>query len=237
MFLAGVLAVGQSASADIVRPVITSHMLVIGASNVQYTAQTQILSVSDAHGVFSYTPDLLTNYQVNALDGSFGGSYSLQAKFLGLGGNAPLDGLFGDVPSVIDLVITGEIPGLNITVAKGYSGTLLRADVITAELFASGSQNLAAEFDGFLTALSGDLIDAGQFHAGETLGMLSSLLSLNPQLPAGFAFRSDFGASTQSGDIGTNAIPEPVTLLSLGVMLLSGGAVGFSRCRRNGRAV
>jgi hypothetical protein len=217
--------------ADPIHPSVTANILTVGASGVEYDSLTKVLSITDDTGVFSYKST--SNGPAAAifnLSGAFGGSYSLDALFTGTATNAPLDGMFGTTgmqPS--DLLIQGEIPSMNITPANGYTGTLLKANITKGEFTAPGTSNTTAEFDLFLTATGGDLVTAGIYHPNQTLGELSSILTLSPALASGFNFSSNFSGQLQSGSIGT-ATPEPCTLTLAGTGLLFG--IGYFLRRR-----
>jgi hypothetical protein len=227
----GTCGAPATVQADQIHPSVTANILTVGASGVYYDSESQILSVVDPTAVFSYksTPAGPAAPIFN-LVGGFGGSYALLAHFTGTGANAPLDGLFGTTgiqPS--DLVILGEIPSMNITVANGYTGTLLKANIAVGEFTAPGASNTTAEFDLFLVAIGGDLVTAGIYHPNQTLGELSSILTLSPALASGFDFTSDFSGVLQSGSIGS-PVPEPCTLTLAGSGLLFG--IGYFLRRR-----
>ena len=216
----------RSVRADVIRPNVDDNIISIGAYGVGYDASSGILTISDDTAAFTYRPDSVLHFIYN-LSGNFGGSYLLRALFDSTGSDAPLDGLFTTVgDETPDLIITGEIPSLNITVANGYTGTLLKANVRSAELFAYGSSNPSAEFNLWLEVVGGDLVRAGEYDNHMILGGLSALNSLNPELPSGFAFDSDFTSTFQSGTIGI-PVPEPASLTVMGMGAL--GLLGFRR--------
>jgi len=219
----------RTTHADVIRPNIDNNIISIGASGVSYDASTGLLTISDDTAAFTYRPDSVFHLIYN-LSGSFGGDYVFRALFDITGSDAPLDGLFTTVGDEnADLIIMGEIPSLNITVNDGYSGTLLEANVVSAELFAYRTSNMSAELNCWLEVVGGDLVTAGEYDNHMILGGLSSVFTLNPHLPSEFEFDSDFTATLQSGTIGT-PIPEPATLALVGTGLL--GFIGIMRRRR-----
>ena len=216
----------RTTHADVIRPDVSLHQISIGSSGVKYDAGTGILTVADNTAAFTYRQSGTSQPQfIYNLGGSFGGAYMLRALYTGTGANAPLDGLFTTVGlAQSDLVITGEIPAMGITRGNGYTGTLLEANVIVGEFFGYSASNSTAEYNLLLEVVRGDLVTAGEYAAGSTAGELSSIFSISPALPSGFAFGSGFTATYQSGTIGT-PIPEPATigLIGLGCMALLTG--------------
>ena len=206
-----------SVRADVIRPNIDTKLISVSAGPVEYDASSGVLSIDDETGVFSFrdhggsVPHFIFN-----LDNDFGGAYQLSALFDTTGTNAALDGLFtGLGGDDNDLVITGKIPSLSITPEDGFSGTLLTANVLVGELFGYATTNTSAEYNLHLVVTGGDLVSAGHYSVGDALGELSVLLMLDPNLPSGFDFKSDFEATLQSGSLG-HVIPEPTTWLLLG---------------------
>ena len=220
--------------ADVIRPNFDEKLISVTAGGAAYDASTGLLTIDDATGAFTYRRDgTAVSHFIYNLDHLFGGGYHLEALFDTVGTNAPLDGMFAAAAtSDNDLVITGEIPTMNISQANGYTGTLLTAELVTGELFGYSSTNATAEYNLILRVTGGDLVTAGEYRVGEGMGGLSVLLSLDPTLPSGCAFDDDFDATTQSGSVGV-LVPEPATttLLGLGVF----GVLGVRRLRRRGR--
>jgi hypothetical protein len=217
------LSLVGAAGADVIRPRVDRRTIAVGASNVRYDGTTGLLTVSDDTAAFTYRDSVSSPaHLIYNLSGAFGGSYTLHALFTGLGAEAPLDGMFGSAgTNHPDLVITGEIPSLGITLANDYTGTLLEADVVIGELFGWNASNSTAEFNLILEVLGGDLVAAGLYSEGLRLGELSSVFTFSPSLPAGFDFTTDFSATFQSAQVG---VPEPATLALAGMGLLGGFA-------------
>jgi len=207
----------KSVHADVIRPEIGPRLISVGAAGVSYDASSGVLSIHDETAAFSLLTSLggVPHFIYNLSD-AFGGGYDLNALFATMGTNASLDGYFTTLDDdADDLVITGKIPSLGITPDDNYTGTLLTANVVTGELFAYGTTNASAEYNLYFVVTGGDLVTAGHYSTGEMLGELSVLLSLNPKLPGGFAFDTDFDAVLQSGSVG-QLVPEPVTLFLVG---------------------
>jgi len=220
----------SATSGDVIRPGVDRHVISVGAAGVDYRADTHVITIADNTAAFTYAPTGTSPFHaIYNLSGEFGGGYLLRALFESAGSNAPLDGLFttlgGDAS---DLVITGEIPSLNITRSNDYTGTLLEANVVAGELFGYGTSNGSAEFNLLLEVVGGDLATAGVYPLGSIIGELSSLFTLTPALSSGFDFQSDFTATFQSGSIGL-PVPEPTTATLLGLGLL--GTFGLRRLR------
>jgi hypothetical protein len=218
-------------SADVIQPSVDRRVISVGAAGGGYRADTGVITITDNNGAFTYSPTGGPPFHpILDLSGDFGGSYLLRALFDSTGSNAPLDGLFKTVgDDTSDLVITGEIPSLSITRANRYTGTLLEANVVAGELFGYSTSNMTAQFNLLFEVIGGDMVAAGVYPLGATIGELSSLYSLTPSLPGGFDFQSNFTTTLQSGSIGV-PIPEPATVMLLGLGLL--GSLGLGRLRR-----
>ncbi len=214
------VACAASLEAAVITPSVQRDIISIGSSGVSYTASTKTFSVSSASAAYTWQASSTSGAQyIYNLSGQLGGSYSLSALFTSTAANASLDGLFTTLGGASpDLVIQGEIPALGITRANGYTGTLLKANIVSGEFFATGSSNTTAQFNAYFDVTGGDLVTANMFPIGRNSGELSSIFSLSPALPSGFAFNSNFTGTFQSGNIG-GPVPEPasMTLLALGL--------------------
>lgn len=191
-------------------------------SGASYDASTQTLTASGTYAVVTFQPvSGGTTYPVYNVDGNPAGAFDLIAVFDTLGSDFDVDGYFQSLGlSAPDLVIGGEIAALGLT-----GGTLIEADVIALEIYGSAG-SLAFAFNGYFEVTGGDLVTEGYIGVGDTIGMASWLTSVSPSLSAGYAFHSDFSATTHMGEIGS--VPEPGTA----VLLALAGITLLARRRR-----
>jgi hypothetical protein len=218
------------AYADRLSPNIVSCDVNFSYSNLSFDCSTRMLTGLGSVAAVTFEPTVGgATYPIFNLSGAFGGEMSLEAKFLSVAYNSPVDALFWtDGDATPDIVLNGEIPSLGITRQQQYTGTLLTGVLQLLEL--SGEANAQTmSLDGYFLITGGDLVTAGYFRTEQSLAMRSFVSGITPTLGQGSTFNQSFTGSSHMGELG--GIPEPATLLLLG----TGAAILAGVRRRRGK--
>lgn len=222
------LMTASQACADPIEPNLIAVDFNFSYASVNYDAASGELSGAGSSAAVTFEPVLGgATHPVFNLSGAVGGALTFDALFDHAAADFDVDGFFTTLATAgADLTLTGKIPTLGIEPNGTYTGTLLEAEVIALEMYGDAGTGAFA-FNGYFRVTGGDLLLAGYLAENDTMGMRSWLSSVDPSLPQGFDFASDFSASTHLGELGF--VPEPGTFA---LALLGCGSLALLRRRR-----